>query len=170
VDASKPATGEVVAAVSGLVLLIVLFLPWYGADLKVAGATVASGDATAWEAFGFIDVLLFLVALVAIGVPAARAMDAMPEDVPGSLLLLGAGVVGLLLVLYRLIDVPGADIETVGGDRVDIGRKIGLFLGLIATAGIAYGGWRASAESGSGAAPTAAPPPRAPPPSPGTPA
>ena len=145
-DTSKLSTGELIAGASGLALIVVLFLPWYGVDVNVAGFS-ASGNASAWEAFSFIDILLFLIGLVAIAVPVARAADALPEDVPGSVVLLAAGAVGLVLVLYRVIDVPGTDVNTVGGDSVDFGRKIGVFLGLIATAGITYGGWRAGNES-----------------------
>jgi hypothetical protein len=158
-DTSKLSTGELIAGASGLALIVVLFLPWYGVDVNIAGFA-ASGNASAWEAFSFIDILLFLVGLVAIAVPVARAADALPEDIPGSVVLLAAGVVGLVLVLYRVIDVPGTDVNTVGGDSVDFGRKIGVFLGLIATAGITYGGWRANNEAHA-PAPAAPPAPSA---------
>jgi hypothetical protein len=134
-----------IAAVSGAVLIVVLFLPWYGVDVEVAGFS-ASESASAWEALSFIDILLFLVGLVALGVPAARMAGVLPADVPGALLLVAAGVVGLLLVLYRLIDIPAPDVPAVAEDAVDFGRRIGVFLAVLATAGIAYGGWRANAE------------------------
>jgi hypothetical protein len=170
VDTSRLSTGDMIAGVSGVVLLIVLFLPWYGVDVDVAGFS-ASESVNAWEAMGFIDILLFLIAVVAIGVPAARATGSLPEDVPGSLLLLGAGLLGLLLVLFRIIDIPAPDVPAIAEDSVDFGRKIGLFLGLVATAGIAYGGWRANAEAPADASTTtSAPPPAAPPPSTSTPA
>jgi hypothetical protein len=144
-DTSRLSTGELIAGASGLALIVVLFLPWYGVDVNIAGFA-ASGNASAWDALSFIDVLLFLVGLVAVAVPVARAADALPDDVPGTVVLVAVGVVGLVLVLYRLIDVPGTDLKTVGGDSIDFGRKIGVWLGLIATAGIAYGGWRANNE------------------------
>jgi hypothetical protein len=157
VDTSKLSTGDLVAGVSGIALVIVLFLPWYGVDVSVAGFS-ASESVNAWEAMSFIDILLFLVALVAIGVPVARATGSLPDDVPGSVILLGAGALGLLLVVWRVIDIPAPDVPTIAKDSVDFGRKVGLFLGLIATAGITYGGWRANAESQSETAPAAAPP------------
>ena len=160
-DTSKLTIGDQIAGASGIVLLIALFLPWYGVD--VAGV---SADANAWEALSFIDILLFLISLVAIGVPVAKAAGSLPDDVPGPLLVLAAGGLGVLLVLFRLIDLPTPDL----GDQVDFGRKFGAFLGLIATVGISYGGWRANEESPAGSTPTSAPPPAAPPPSPTTPA
>jgi hypothetical protein len=158
VDTSKLSTGDIVAGASGIALLIVLFLPWYGVDVNVAGFAAGRESVNAWQAFGLVGLLLFLVAVVAIVLPAARGADALPEDVPGALILLCVGALGLLLVLFRVVDLPASNIRTVGGDSIDYGRKIGLFLGLIATAGITYGGWRANAESQAGKAPAAAPP------------
>jgi hypothetical protein len=144
-DTSRLSTGELIAAVAGGVLIIVLFLPWYGVDLEVAGFS-ASESVNAWEAMSFIDILLFLVGLVAVGVPLARMAGVLPAELPGALLLLAAGALGLLLVLFRLIDIPAPDVPAVAEDAVDFGRKIGPFLAVLAAAGIAYGGWRANAE------------------------
>jgi hypothetical protein len=159
VDTSKLSLGDQIAAVSGIALFIVMFLPWYGVDVNV-GPISASESANAWEALSFIDILLFLIALVAVGVPAAKAAGSLPDDVPGALLVLAAGAFGVLLVLFRLIDLPTPDISAAG---VDFGRKIGIFLGLVATAGIAYGGWRANEEAPVSSTPASAPPPPPPP-------
>jgi hypothetical protein len=148
-----------IAAGSGVALLIFMLLPWYGVDVNVAGFS-ASESANAWETLSFIDILLFLVALVAVGVPLANAAGVLPPDVPGALLVFAAGAVGLLLVLYRIIDIPAPDVPSLAEDTVDFDREIGLFLALIATAAITYGGWRANAERPGGAAP--GPPPAAP--------
>jgi len=158
-DISRLSPGERIAGASGIALLVVMFLPWYGAE--TAGLSVTG---SAWEALSFIDVLLFLIALVAIAVPAAKAAEALPPEAPGPLLLLVAGALGVLLVLFRLIDLPTPDL---GGfeDRIDFDRQIGVFLGLVATAGIAYGGWRANAERSGLATPSetsAEPPPTSP--------
>ena len=164
-DTSKLTTGDQIAAASGVVLLIALFLPWYGIDVSVGPVSV-SDSASAWQALDFIDILLFLISVVAIGVPVAKAMGALPAEVPGPLLVLAVGGLGVLLVLFRLVDLPTPDL----GDQVDFSRKFGIFLGLIAAAGITYGGWRANEESPASSTSTAAPPPPAPPPSPGAPA
>jgi hypothetical protein len=156
VDTSKLSVGDQIAAVSGIVLLIALFSPWYGVDVNLGGFS-ASESASAWEALDFIDIVLFLIAVVAVGVPLAKAGGSLPDELPGPLLVLAAGGLGVLLVLFRLIDLPTPD---VGGEGVDFSRKFGLFLGLIAAGGIAYGGWRANEETATTAA---APPPAAPP-------
>jgi hypothetical protein len=158
VDTSKLSVGDQIAAVSGIVLLIALFLPWYGVDVSVGGFS-ASESANAWEALDFVDILLFLIALVAIGVPVAKATGNMPDDVPGPMVVLAAGGLAVLLVVFRLIDLPTPDVEASG---IDFSRKFGIFLGLIAAAGVTYGGWRANEEAPVAAAPAAPPPPPAP--------
>jgi hypothetical protein len=156
VDTSKLSVGDQIAAVSGIVLLIALFLPWYGVDVDFGGIAAGSADANAWESLGFIDILLFLVALVAIGVPVAKAAGGPTGDLPGPMLVLGAGGLAVLLVLFRLIDLPTPDIEAEG---VDFSRKFGVFLALIAAVGVTYGGWRANEEAPVSSAPAAPPPP-----------
>ena len=104
----------------GVLLLIALFLPWYG-DPSVTG----------WEAFTVLDLILVLLALAAISVPIVTATHRVPA-VPLALESLTAlfGLLGLVLVLIRVLNLPGdAD-----------GREIGLWLGLLATLGIFAGG------------------------------
>jgi hypothetical protein len=172
-DASKVGLGERIAGASAVALFIIMFLPWYGAkvNLNIPGASGnVSGSADAWEAFSFIDILLFLVVALTLAIVAATAADALPRDLPAppGLIIAGAGGLAVLLILFRILSTPGPD--TSFSDQIDITRKIGVFLGLIAAGGIAYGGWTAANEAPSGAAPRAGgpatPPPAAPPPQP----
>lgn len=154
-DTSRISFGEMVAGVSGLVLLIVMFFPWYGLEVEFEGlGDVAGVNANAWEAFGFIDILLFLVVLVAVGMALARAAGAMPSDLPApaGMIVAAAGALAVLLILFRLISAP--DPESTG-DAVDLSRKIGIFLGLLAAIGITFGGYTAMNERASGQAPPA---------------
>lgn len=160
--------GEKIAAGSGVVLLIALFLPWYGVGIEFGGVS-ASENGNAWETMSFIDLLLFLIALEAIAIPLARAAGSLPAGVPGPLILLVGGALALLLVIFRIIDIP-ADFDGIPAaaeDAIDLSRKIGIFVALLAAAGLAYGGWRANAEVPRDAATApSAPPPAAPPPPP----
>jgi hypothetical protein len=86
-----------------------------------------------------------------------------------SALAAGLGGLAVLLILFRIISPPDGG----AGDLVDIGRGIGVFLGLIAAAGITYGGWLAMQEEGTSFSGPAdrlgggdAPPPPPPPPPP----
>lgn len=144
-DSSKLGVGEIVAGVSGLALFIFMFLPWYGVD-SVGGFGVGGVDANAWEAFSFVDVLLFLVAVVVVGLVLVQVAESTPElPAPPAQIIMIAGVVALVLILFRLIFTPGVDSAGVDVD-VDLGRKLGILLGLVAAAGISYGGWRALNE------------------------
>lgn len=144
-DTSKLGTGEQIAAGGALVLVIALFFPWYDVTVKGLGAT---GSATAWEAFGFIDILLLLVSVLVIGVVVAKAADALPAlpVAPGQLVA-AAGAIALLLILYRLVDAPGFDVPAVVSDAIDVTPKAGLFIGLIAAGALTFGGYRAMNDS-----------------------
>ena len=54
----------------------------------------------------------------------------------------------MLIVLFRLLVPPDFGIE-----GLDVGREIGVFLGLLAAVGVAFGGYTASNERASGVAP-----------------
>jgi quinol-cytochrome oxidoreductase complex cytochrome b subunit len=146
-DADRLRTGELIAAVSALALFIIMFLPWFGVDLG-AGAEIAedfgvevpeaSADFNAWESFDFIDLVLLVTIVVAVGLAAATmAAQTVALPVAASALTAGLGILSTLLIVYRIIDPPG-----------DADRKFWVFLGLVAAAGIAYGGWRAMQEEG----------------------
>jgi hypothetical protein len=156
---SKLRTGDIIAGASGIVLLISLFLPWYGVDVNVGGFS-GSGDASGWEALSFIDILLFLIALMAVFYAVGAAAGTLPADVPTGTAVMAAGGLAVLLVLFRIIDLPTPDVPDIVDEGVDFSRKIGVFIALIASAGIIYGGWRSSAEE------TTATPPPEPTPSP----
>lgn len=156
-DMSRLGTGDKIAAAAGAVLLVVLFLPWYGVDAQF-GAVSVSESVSAWGAMSFIDLLLFLIAAIAIAVPLARASGSLPADIPGPVLVVAAGALGVLLVLFRIVDIPAPDIPAVAGDAFDFGREFGIFLGLAASGAIAWGGWQMNMERPGGAAvPVAAP-------------
>ena len=141
-DASRLSFGEKVAGGSGLALLIFMFVPWYAEDTGLGPESLS-----AWSAFAFIDLLLFLVAAVAIAMAIARAAGAMPGDLPASpgTIVAAAGALATLLVLYRILELPSPDIADA-----DIGRKVGVYLGLIAAVGIAFGGFTAMNERSPG--------------------
>jgi hypothetical protein len=152
-DTSKLTTGDIVAGVGGIVLLIALFLPWYGVSVELANVSF-SDSATAWEALDVIDILLFLIAIAAIGLVAAQAAGQLAPDFPTGTVLLGLGGLAVLLVLYRIIDIPAGDVP----DEVDLSRKLGIFIALIGAGAVAYGGWTTGAETPGAGAPATPPP------------
>ena len=162
-DTSKLSFGEMVAGVSGAVLIFFMFiLDWWGYDVGAEGSSASAG-ASAWQWLSFLDIVLFLIGLIAVGVAVARATDSMPElPQPPGLIVAGAGALAVLIILFRILipgDGPAGDLG--GLADLDSTRKIGAFLGLIAAGGIAFGGWTAMNERASGQAPPASPPPAA---------
>jgi hypothetical protein len=136
-------TGEKIAGASGLALLIIMFLSWWGApgdlgDLADLAGVDVDTSANAWQLASILDILWFLAAVSGIAL-AAMAVQSAQVNMPVAMSAITAGLGGLatLTILYRLIDTP-----------YDADRKYGVFLGLIAAAGIAYGGWTAMQEEG----------------------
>ena len=141
-----------IAAVSGLVLLLVMFMSWFEVGGGSTTAIIVGLDTTqnAWQAFQFIDVILFLAALAAIGAAVISAGgNSARAPLPPEMLALGLGALSTLLVLYRILN-PVAD----------AGRKLGLFLGFLASAGIAAGSWLATQEGAAEPRSRRRPPPR----------
>ncbi len=135
--------GNLIAAAGGVLLFIFLFLPWFGIDTGAVPEGVEAPDdsLSGWEGQNTFDVYLLITALVAIAaaLTAGGAGLALPGmTLNGATALLGG--VGTVLILWLLIfDFP---------DGFD--RKVGIFLGLIAVAGIAVGAWMALQEGAGG--------------------
>jgi hypothetical protein len=196
-DTSRVGRGPLIAGVAGVLLFIFMFFGWFELTGVTAGVEGFEGtiggdeleslaeeegqdtSASAWQSFSLIDIVLLPAAIAAIALAIAAAMGVGAQlPVPLATVATALGAVSVLLILFRIISPPdlvdafgggapeGFDIET------DVGREIGVFLGLLAAIGVTIGGWltmqegraapRAAAPSGAGAAP---PPP--PPPSPG---
>jgi len=137
--ADRLSTGEKIAGISAVLLFIFMFFDWFGVGGDVGNAINSFGIDTsinAWGAFDFIDLFLFLTTVVTVGAVVAIAVDA-EVDFPLVSVVAVLGAISFLLVLFRIIDPPG-----------DLDRKFGVFLGLLSTAGIAYGGYRAMREEG----------------------
>ena len=148
-DLGRLTRGEAIAAVSGLVLFVVMFLPWFSenAPVKIPGVPtveVTQETHNAWQSFGLIDVLLLLVILLALGVALAHAAGITPSDpaLPLPLFVTAAGLFAVMLILYRLADPPAPTIDLAVGEA-DVGRRIGILLGLLAAAAISFGGYLA---------------------------
>ena len=151
-DVSKLSQGEKIAGGSGIALILFMFIfDWFG--YKVAGGFGISGATAgrnAWGAFSFIDIVLFITAVAAIALAYTSASGtAVSLPVAMSAIVAGLGILSVVLVLFRIISPPDLSVGGISaGDAVDTTRKFGVFLGLIATAGIAYGGYAAMQEEG----------------------
>lgn len=179
-DLGKLRFGEVVAGASGALLLAVMSTTWFsfenaddarrqleaaqddrllGRELSaVAERAIDAGERNAWEAFTVIDLFLAFAALMALALVVVTVTQrgvAIPVAA-GSLTTLVA-VFATLLVLFRLLFVPEAEFGdlSLGGQQPDVEstRALGVYLGLLATAGIAAGGWLSMRDEGFGLRP-----------------
>jgi hypothetical protein len=149
-EADKLSTGEKISAVSAILLFVFMFFDWFG--VEVSGVPGFSGDisgsgGSAWDALDVIPIFLMLAIVAAIGVAVIRLTDA-DIELPVSLnsIVAALGGFAVLLILFRIIFPP--DFGSFGGVEVDATLKLGIFLGLLASAGIAYGGYSAMREEG----------------------
>jgi hypothetical protein len=124
--------GEWLAALAGVGLIASLSLDWYG----VRGREAALSG---WAAFDVIDVLLALVAGVAIALAVAQvARDRPALPVGAAVVTVTFGLLAILLVLYRIVNEPGPD------EFVEL--RAGAYVGLLAAAAIVAGGWLSLAD------------------------
>jgi len=140
-------TGEKIAGGSAILLFIFMFFDWFKVEISSGdGLFSVSEGGNAWQAFSTIDIVLLIVVVVAVGVAVLRASDAVfepPFPLNAAVAILGG--IAVLLILYRIIDPP---IDTGDIPGVDVSRSFGVYLGLLAAAGITYGGYRAMQEEG----------------------
>ena len=145
-DFSKLRSGERIAAVSGVALFVFMFFSWYGVDVgPISNALLdragVDTSVTAWQAFDILDLFLLITVLVAIGLAVMTATGrSVALPVGASVITTVLGGLATLLVAYRILNQPGEnELITV---------KFGAWIGLVACAGIAIGGWRAMQDEG----------------------
>jgi hypothetical protein len=156
-DLNKLTTGDKVIGISGIALFIFSFFSWLGVKAG-SGAVEVEGTKSAWGLTLTLFAVLIGIALVV--VVALKAADVKLPDLGGvtwAQVMLGAAGLVLLFVVIKLItgisgvpDLPG----------IEKTRKIGIFLGLIASAGLVAGAWlNFQADAGGVARGPGAPPP-----------
>lgn len=114
-------SGERIAWVAGLVLMLSSFMSWYGGK-SVEGPTLS---VIGWHT-GTIGKVVFFIGLLLIALAVLReAGIELPPSVPESLVTLGLGALATIVVLIRLISIP----DTFAGTS---GRSIGIWIALLA--------------------------------------
>jgi hypothetical protein len=143
-DLTRLRTGEQIAAVAAIALFIIMFAAdWFGIK---AGGVEFTRDA--WGSYGFTDVILLLTVLAAIGLAYLSASGARVNlPVAASAIVTALGILSLILIIISIISPPNfAGVSLPEG--VDKTRHVGVWLGLIATAVLTYGGYLAMQEEG----------------------
>jgi hypothetical protein len=145
-DFSRLRRGEVIAGVSGAVLLVSLFaLAWYGTSAPIsptAALLVATRSFNGWHAFGVLRWLILVTGLAALALACfqvSRRAPAIPACL--SVIVTVLGLLSVLCLIYRvLINVPGPDSV--------IDREAGSYLGLVSAIGVFYGGYASMRQEG----------------------
>jgi hypothetical protein len=146
--------GEWIFGVSGVTLLVSLFLPWWGlegrwSDLGPGGPVEAAyfDDASpvstittwnAWQVFSVADILLALLGLLAIIVWVVVARWSAPGlGLSGEALLTLLAIVMMVVVLVQILGTPST--LDVPAPILNASLEVGAWLGLASTFGILFG-------------------------------
>ena len=163
-DLNKLTRGDQIIGVSGIVLFVFSFFNWLGATASVGGSRglpggfSASGSDTAW---GFT--LTLIAVLLGLALLAYVVLKAAGVEIPSNFgsvttaqVVLGIAAVAFLFVLIKLIAGPNINTGSFGGVTVSKTRKFGIFVGLVATAGLVAGAFlNVRAEQASSSPPSA---------------
>lgn len=142
-DVNRLSTGEKIAGVSGVLLFIFMFFDWFTASASTGLFSISVGG-SAWDAMEVIPIILMIAIVAAVGVAVVRLTDAVFEPaISMNAVVAVLGAISVLLILYRIVSPPDSGISEISVDPA-----VGIFLGLIAAAGIAFGGYRAMQEEG----------------------
>jgi hypothetical protein len=155
-DFTRLTQGEKVAGLSGVALLLIMFIfKWFGIEssgiaVPDFGVVVGESEVTrnAWGSYGFFDIVLFIAAVAAVGLVLISASEGeVGLPVAASAVVAGLGILSVVLIVISIISPPNfADVDLPEG--IDQTRKLGVWLGLLAAIGVAYGGWSAMQEEG----------------------
>jgi Mn2+/Fe2+ NRAMP family transporter len=134
--------------------IFLFFFDWYGGSYKgtvpVGGGSFgASVSSTGWDTFTnsrWIWLLTILVSIAAVVLVAGQRKLELPVRL--STVVLGLGALSTLLILYRIVHHPSGGVSFAGAS-FSYGIKVGIWLGLIAAAVIAYGGYLMMGEEDS---------------------
>jgi hypothetical protein len=143
VDLNKLTQGEKVIGGSAIALFIFAFLPWYGIDFLGH-----SYNRSGWHYFLFCTIPVLLAIAMAVLIFLSRFTETKLPDPPlpwGQIHLIAAGVAAALILLKLLI---GDSVATV-----DLDRKFGIFLSMIAGLGLVAGAYLKNRETAEAAPP-----------------
>jgi len=112
--------GALIAGLAGVALFLIMFTGWFG----------ESG----WSSLGWFAVAVLAAAMLSAVAFAVVHFAGASVSLPPALSTLTAafGGAAFVITLYRAIDPPGSG---------DVERELGVYLGLLATAAIAVGGY-----------------------------
>jgi hypothetical protein len=132
----KLRTGEVLAALGAIALIVILFADWFALETGTGREGVST---TGWASLGWLVVaLLILTALAALWLAVATVARSVAEAVMAGVVTTTLAVVALLVLLVRIATQPDLGVGAPN-DLVDV--RFAAWVGVICTALIAVGGF-----------------------------
>ncbi|HEY5887434.1 MAG TPA: hypothetical protein VIT24_06910 [Acidimicrobiales bacterium] len=158
-DLSKFSTGDRLIAGSTIALFIFSFLPWFSVTVEGGGLGDYSADFSGWDVgflWGRLPLLLAVLMTAYVGLRIFSPDTSLPTlPMAWGQALLGVGIFcAFLVILKLLIGEDGGGVDSLPG--VDVSRSYGLFLSVLATIGLAIGGYfkfREGDDAGAAAGP-----------------
>ena len=142
----KLTTSDRLIFIGGIVYLIAMFLPWYGIEVDT-GFSEVSYDNNGWDYMlgGWLPLILIAILAVHVGVTRFSPDTNIPDlPIPWSQGYLIAGISAAVILVLRLL--IGSD-EVSGFDTgIDLDRKFGLIIAVIAAICVAVGSFLKSKE------------------------
>ncbi len=139
----RPSPGEQLAGIAGLALILIMFLfAWYG----VKDAPINGFDA--FDSFGdWINIILVFasfggMSLAIFGNGVART------PIPISVITTVLAAIGSIVLIIYLISPPGVPGIGEAAIEIELGRKFGIWLGLLASIALTVGGYLSMQEEG----------------------
>ena len=129
-DAKELSRLDWVVVGTAAVALISLFLPWYGASGGAAGFGY-SASVSGWSTgYGWIGAVLIVGAGSYLVMQRSR-VDLSKVKLGPAVVVLGASVVGTLLVILRWLSLPRGHGGVQGVATFDYGPRVGIWLTLV---------------------------------------
>lgn len=153
-DLRRLNAGERVASASAVLLFGLMFFQWFGvkavntSDLLFAIRAGGPGK-SAWEALDYIPIVLVITIIaVLVAVVSRLASSAHKPAIPVDAVVAILGIVSALLILLRIVNPPVFSVEET--ITIEGAAQLPIFLALLATTGIAFGGFWAVWEERAG--------------------
>jgi hypothetical protein len=122
------------SAVAALALWITMFLPWYSVTIRVKN--IAGTSLSAWSAFGLVQAFILVISLGTLAFLFSRGERRALGGQAGetSIVVLGAGTLASVLIIYGMFDRPGGRLAIASG------IQWGIVIALLAAIWLAYTG------------------------------
>jgi hypothetical protein len=153
IDISRLRRSDRVIGIGAIALFIFMFFfKWYGYSgnaPSITGVNISSSyGLNGWHTFTVNRWIWLITIIAALGAVAISAgVLQLKSPVQPGVLVAGLGALSTLTILYRIIHHPTAN-ASFGSFHASVGIKLGIWLGLVASAALTYGGYLAMRDEG----------------------